>query len=86
MSKKAFDKIAAGLNEALEHARDTPVSIDEYNDGYTHEALHTTHILMETFQDHVLDTRCAEQFPDVAASAEKVHQAMYDLYQLIGTK
>lgn len=59
---------------------------DEYNDGYTHEALHTTHVLMETFAAHVIDTRCADTFPDVKAGAEKVHQAMFDLYQLIGAK
>jgi hypothetical protein len=59
---------------------------DEYNDGYTHEALHTTHVLLCTFDDHVLETRCADQFPDVKAAADKAHQAMFDLYQLIGTK
>jgi hypothetical protein len=57
-----------------------------YNDGYTHEALHTTFVLMETFSDHVIDTRCADEFADVKAAADKAHQAMFDLYQLIGTK
>ena len=65
---------------------DEIVTPDEYNDGYTHEALHTTHVLMETFAQHVLDTRCAEQFPDVETAAEKAHQALFDLYQLIGEK
>jgi hypothetical protein len=59
---------------------------EPYNDGYTHEALHTTSVLMDTFDRHVMDTRCAEHFPDVAAAAEKAHQALFDLYQLIGTK
>jgi hypothetical protein len=57
-----------------------------YNDGLTHEALHTTHVLMETFSDHVLDTRCAEHYPDVKRAAEQVHAAMFQLYQLIGIK
>lgn len=57
-----------------------------YNDGYTHEALHTTHVLLDTFEGHVLETRCADEFPDVKAAAEKAHQAMFDLYQLIGLK
>lgn len=57
-----------------------------YNDGYTHEALHTTHVLMETFSNHVIETRCCAEFPDVNDAAEKVHQAMFDLYQLIGSK
>ncbi|MBO4226662.1 hypothetical protein [Bradyrhizobium neotropicale] len=66
----------------------TPIREDQepYNDGYTHEALHTTLVLMETFERHVMDTRCAEQFPDVAAAAEKAHHALFDLYQLIGSK
>ena len=63
-------------------AQDAP----PYNDGYTHEALHTTHVLMEAFADHVLDSRTADQFPDIKAQAERAHQAMFDLYQIIGTK
>jgi len=59
---------------------------DSYNDGYTHEALHTTHILMEMLDTHVIDTICIEQFPDVKEAAAKAHQALFDLYQLIGTK
>lgn len=58
----------------------------KYNDGFTHEALHTTHVLMETFADHVIDTRCSEEFPDVREAAETAHQAMFYLYQLIGQK
>lgn len=63
----------------------SPLS-NPYNDGHTHEVLHTTHVLMDTFNNHVLDTRCADEFPDVKAAAEKAHQAMFDLYQLIGGK
>lgn len=57
-----------------------------YNDGYTHEALHTTYVLMDTFDDHVLQARCSKEFPDVAEAADKAHQALFDLYQLIGQK
>lgn len=57
-----------------------------YNDGHTHEALHTTHVLLDTFGNHVLDARCADEFPDVKAAAEKAEQALADLYQLIGQK
>lgn len=58
----------------------------KFNEGHTHEALHVTLVLMETFAQHVLDTPCADNFPDVKLAAEKVHQAMFDLYQLIGSK
>ena len=57
-----------------------------HNDGYTHEALHTTYVLMETFSRHVLESRCAEEFDDVKLAAERVQSAMGDLYQLIGGK
>jgi hypothetical protein len=67
-------------NEELEDAE------SPYNNGYTHEAMHTTWVLLNTFDKHVLDTRCAEEFPDVAEAAERAHQALFDLYQLIGSK
>lgn len=62
------------------------VTRDAYNDGYTHEALHTTHVLMETFANHVIDTRCADEFPDVKRLADHIHERMFGLYQLIGQK
>lgn len=59
---------------------------DPYGDGYTHEAMHTTWVLMNTFEDHVMETRCAKEFPDVAEAARRAHRALFDLYQLIGSK
>ena len=59
---------------------------DEYHHGYTHEAMHTVYVLMDTFENHILATRCADRFKDVAEAAERAHQAMFDLYQLIGEK
>ena len=57
-----------------------------YNTGHTHEALHTTFVLMCTFGTHVLEARCAEEFPEVRAAAVLAHQALFDLYQVIGQK
>jgi hypothetical protein len=62
------------------------MSDDPYNDGYTHEAMHTTFVLMETFSSHVMETRCAAEFPDVKELADRVHGMMFELYQLIGSK
>jgi hypothetical protein len=59
---------------------------DDYNDGYTHEALHTAHVLLDTWGDHVADTRCCDEFPDVKEAVEKAADAMYAAYQLIGQK
>lgn len=58
----------------------------EYGDGHTHEALHTVSVLIDTFERHVVETRCAEQFPDVKTLADEVAEKMADLYQLIGSK
>jgi hypothetical protein len=57
-----------------------------YNDGMSLEALHTTYVLMDTFERHVAESRCAKKYRDVAAKAEAAHQALFDLYQLIGCK
>ena len=62
------------------------MSVDPYNDGYTHEALHATHIVMETLDRHVIEARATAAFPDVKEAAERAHQALFDLYQLIGSK
>lgn len=59
---------------------------DEYNDGYTHEALHSAHIALDLWRSHVLETRCADQFPEVRAAAEEAEAAMHKVYQLIGQK
>ncbi|MCS3690977.1 hypothetical protein [Bradyrhizobium elkanii] len=57
-----------------------------YNDGYTHEAMHSAHIAIDTWDSHVLRTRCAEEFPDVKKAIEKAAEAMGEVYQLIGQK
>jgi hypothetical protein len=62
------------------------MSDDEYNDGYTHEALHTASVLMDTWDQHVIDTRCADEFPDVKKAAGKAAEAMWEVYHLIGQK
>jgi len=62
------------------------MSDDPYNDGYTHEALHATHIIMETLDRHVIEARCTAAFADVKEAAEHAHKALFDLYQIIGSK
>lgn len=59
---------------------------DEYNDGYTHEALHAAYICCSMWESHVSDTRCTAEFPDVEAAIEKATVAIQDVYQLIGAK
>jgi hypothetical protein len=51
---------------------------------FLHGPAHTRPLLLDAH--HMMDTRCAEHFPDVAAAAEKAHQALFDFYQLIGPK
>lgn len=59
---------------------------DKYNGGYTHEALHAAHMCGDLWDRHVLETRCAQEFPDVKEAAGRVSQAIHDMYQLIGQK
>lgn len=64
-----------------------PTTYDHpYNDGYTHEALHTASVLLDTWDRHICDTRCADEFPDVKEAAQKAIDAMHDAYQVIGQK
>jgi hypothetical protein len=64
-----------------------PTTYDHpYNDGYTHEALHTAHVLLDTWDQHVFDTRTCDEFPDVREAVQKAADAMHAAYQLIGQK
>ena len=47
-----------------------------YNDGYTHEVLHLVSTLNDVWERHVVETACADQFPDVKAAAEKIADAI----------
>jgi hypothetical protein len=62
------------------------VAEDPYNDGYTHEVMHTVHVLQDTFYNHVFDTRTAAQFPVVKEAAEAVLDAMSILYGKLGER
>lgn len=64
----------------------TDKEADPYNDGYTHEAMHTAHVLCDTWDSHVFDTRACDEFPDLKEAAKKAADAMYHFYQLAGQK
>ena len=57
---------------------------DAYNDGYTHEVLHLASVLAMTWEEHIVETRCADEFPEIKAAAEKIAEAIGDFYQLVG--
>lgn len=59
---------------------------DLYNDGYTHEAMHAAHIACDMWDNHVAETRCADEFQDVKEAIERAAHAMFFVYQLIGQK
>jgi hypothetical protein len=75
------DKLISVLSEIV-----MTIEHDEYDDGYTHEAMHAAMIACELWDNHVLDTRCAEEFPDVKEAIEKAAEAMGHVYNLIGQK
>ena len=75
---------AAMRGEVIQPAEE--IGSDPYNNGYTHEALHAAHIACNLWDSHVVETRCAEEFPDVREAIEKASDAIYYVYQLIGQK
>jgi len=60
--------------------------LQPYNDSHTHEALHAASIIIDMLDRHLIDTRCAEQFPEVRRLMVTIAEQMGDLYQMIGTK
>ncbi len=62
------------------------ISGKKYNDGHTHEAIHTSHVLLDTWNQHVTESACANKFNDVKLACEEAERAMQAVYQLIGTK
>lgn len=72
----------------LQNARAAMKALDYVNrtldEFHQHEALHTAHVLTETWAEHVMDSRFVEAYPDIAAKAEKAMDAMMDVYQAIG--
>jgi hypothetical protein len=49
-----------------------------------HEALHTSHVLMDSYGDHVCDHPAVTERPDIADLADKAMHAMMEVYQAIG--
>lgn len=58
---------------------------DEITDQFSrHEALHTASIMMDMVEAHIIDHPAL--FYDERELADKAHQALFDLYQLIGSR
>lgn len=51
---------------------------------HAHEALHTAHVLMDCYGDHVADHPYVQANPELAGLAERAIEAMMDVYQAIG--
>lgn len=51
-----------------------------------HEALHMSSFLMLSVDRELIEHQYIQSEPDCIALAEKAHQALFDLYQLIGEK
>lgn len=53
---------------------------------FRHEALHMASFLMDAVDRELMEHDYVKSEPDCRALAEKAHQALFDLYQLIGAK
>ncbi len=58
---------------------------DDWPNGQL-EALHSCHIVEGVFEAHVLAASFVCEDPDLSAQAEKVHEAIVEMYQAIGRK
>lgn len=72
----------------LQNVKKAQKALDAYkrplDEFHQHEALHTAHVLINTWADHVLDSRFVEENPEIQAKAEAALVAMADVYQAIG--
>ena len=48
--------------------------------------MHTAHVLCDTWNLHVTETRACNEFPDLKEAAQKAADAMGYFYQLAGQK
>lgn len=62
----------------------TPASVGY--DFYLHEALHTVHVLICTWGEHVLESKAVTDDPELTKLAEEASTAMAKVYQAIGAK
>lgn len=78
MSKTPNAETQAAMAEAREIKRiaASPFGI--------HEALHTAHVLIASYSDHVCDHPAVTERPEIAALADKAIEAMMDVYQALG--
>jgi len=67
----------------VECMRDSEV-LEALTPLHHHEALHTAMICMDLVDGQLLAHSAIEQVPERKVLAEKAHQALFDLYQLIG--
>lgn len=49
-----------------------------------HEALHTAHVMLDSFFDHVREHPAVSERPEIAALADRAIAAMMDVYQALG--
>jgi hypothetical protein len=56
----------------------------EINDIQVYEVLHTSSVLMDTFDRHILEHVAVSHTPELKEAATKTLEAMHDFYQLVG--
>lgn len=49
-----------------------------------HEALHTAHVMLDSFHEHVREHPAVNLRPEIAELADKAIAAMMDVYQALG--
>lgn len=94
MTKDAFDKIAAGLEDAIAFSggdsskgrkgRDKQSSV--IDDFHRHEVLHGAAMVQSLFDDFIAEHVYTKSDAELMAAAEEISRALADFYQAVGAK
>lgn len=87
MSKRAFDKIAAGLEDAVAYAGGDTSRGETRIDAFSqHEVLHAAHIITSMFDDFISEHVAVKADAEMTEAAERISRSLADFYQLCGRK
>lgn len=58
----------------------------ELTEYHHHEALHASSMVLSIVEEHIMEHPAVSEIPKRKELADKAHQALFDLYQLIGSQ
>lgn len=74
------------LDRSVMDEDDEPTEEVELNVGYAHEALDRAFLMEDMFDGYLVDHPFISQNPHLLEQADKVSEALFDLYQMISNE